>query len=83
MLDPEIYKVECVPDRPTSGMWHGGPNPVWMTVEHIPTKMCVRVLHTSQRKARDTALMALELILDASDLQECSFPESLEEARHD
>lgn len=81
MLDPETIKiVECVPDKPKSGMWHCGPNPFWVTVEHIPTKMRVRVLHSSQWKARENALAALELILDASDMEKCSFPEALEES---
>ena len=72
----EDLRVEVVTDRPTSGMWHCGPNPVWVTVTHVPTMVSARAYHRSQHKAREMALACVEMMIeDAGD--QCSFPEAL------
>lgn len=75
----EPFRVEVVLDKPTSGMWHCGPNPTWVTVTHLPTMVQARAYHRSQHKAREMAMACVEMMLaDAhAENDTCSFPEAL------
>lgn len=75
----EDFRVEVVADRPTSGQWHCGPNPVWVTVTHLPTMVSARAYHRSQHKAREMALTCVQLMIEDALLEgdRCSFPEAL------
>lgn len=80
MTTPELFRVEVTVDKPTSGMWHCGPNPSWVTVTHIPTMTQARAYHRSQHKAREAAMACVQMML--ADLlcenDQCSFPEALD-----
>lgn len=71
-------RVECVVDKPTSGMWHNGPNPSWVTVTHIPTMITARAYDRSQHRARQSAMACVEMMVEASQCDECSFPKLVE-----
>lgn len=76
---PDDYEVQVVVDRPSSGQWHCGPNPVWVTVTHIPTMVSARAYHRSHRKARDMAMACVEMMVEDALLggDQCSYPEAL------
>lgn len=82
MNDDDQFRVDVVADRPTSGMWHNGPNPSWVTVTHLPTMTQARAYHRSQHKAREAAMACVEMMLAdclcAGDV--CSYPEALGDA---
>lgn len=65
-------------DKPTSGMWHCGPNPSWVTVKHNPTQIMARAYHRSQHKAREIAMACVALMVEDARDDVCSFPEALE-----
>lgn len=79
-IGPTTVRVDVVPDKPVSGMWHCGPNPSWVTVTHLPTMQSVRVydMGRGQWKARERARVLLELILDDWEGAEPSFPERVD-----
>ena len=79
MLD-EDYKISFVEDRPVKGMWHNGPNYIWVTVTHKPSQASVRAYGRNQHKTRELAIMTCELLVDASIKQKCFFPERLDDA---
>lgn len=78
-MGDEKFHVEIVVDKPTSGMWHCGPNPSWVTVTHLPTMTQARAYGRSQRKARAAAMACVQMMLDDSLSSDdvCSFPEAL------
>ena len=80
-MAPEDLRVECVADRPTSGMWHCGPNPSWVTVTHLPTMISARAYDRSQHKALQAAKACVEMMLEQSLADRCSFPERLAPAK--
>lgn len=75
MLRNEDIKIECVADRPNGGMWHCGPNPSWVTVTHLPTMISARAYDRSQHKARQAAMACVEMMVEQSREERCSFPE--------
>lgn len=79
MLDLSQIDVNCVEDRPLSGMWHCGPNPCWVTVTHVPTLTSIRIHsgYKSQHQTRAIAIELLELALLETRAETCSFPERL------
>lgn len=80
-LDLTQIKIECIEDKPSAGMWHCGPNPCWITATHIPSGTSVRVYSGNkvQHQARVIALDALELVLEETGAESCSFPENIKE----
>ncbi len=80
MSGPELFRVEVTVDRPTSGMWHCGPNPSWVTVTHIPTMTQARAYHRSQHKAREAAMACVQMMLGdlLCENDQCSFPEAVD-----
>lgn len=82
MLDPEHIRVDLAHDKPSSGMWHCGPNACWVTVTHLPTLMQVRVYSgdRSQHQARNEAMTLMEMMLDRFGDEPCQFPDVLETA---
>lgn len=79
MLNPEDLKVEGVADKPKSGMWHNGPNPCWVKVTHLPTMISATAYDRSQHKARQSALLCVELMVEQAKTDKCSFPERAKE----
>ena len=79
MIPPEDIRIECVADRPESGMWHTGPNPSWVTVTHIPTMISARAYDLSQHKALRAAMACVEMLVEESRSDRCSFPERITE----
>jgi len=79
MTAPELFRVEVVPDRPSSGMLHSGPNPSCVTVTHLPTMTQARAYGRSQHKAREAAMTCVQMMLAdlCADGDICSFPEAL------
>ncbi len=75
-MNLQDVRIDGAPDRPKSGMWHTGSNPGWVTATHIPTKISATAYHEHQWKAREAAMMALELMVDDCPVEACSFPES-------
>ena len=63
LLDPKDIRIDGIEDRPR-GMWHTGPNSCWVVATHLPTGCQARAYHAQQWKARDAALMVLELMVD-------------------
>lgn len=57
------FEVTVVEDKPASGMWHYGPNACWVTVTHKRTRQSVTVYDGIQYRARERAMMLLELAL--------------------
>ena len=76
MHDSE-YRVEIQEDRPASGMWHCGPNAVWVTVTHLPTMISARMFDQQMHKAIQAATACCEMMVDQSRLLKCQFPERL------
>ena len=79
MVVPSDVQIDCMEDRPASGMWHCGPNPFWITITHKPTGNSVRLYsgEKTQHKTMQEALEILELILSFSPDCVPSFPERL------
>lgn len=82
MTELEEYRVEMVPDRPTSGQWHCGPNPAWVTVTHLPTMISARAFDQSPHHAKQAAQACCEMMVEQSRLAECQFPERVERGDH-
>lgn len=72
------YRVEMVEDRPTSGMWHCGPNAAWVTVTHLPTMISARAFDQSHHKAKQAAQACCEMMVEQSRLLKCRFPERVQ-----
>lgn len=77
----EDFKIELAHDKPGSGMWHTGPNPAWVTVTHLPTMISARMFDTSEWKARDAAMACVEMMVEQSRCDKCSFPEAVDKGR--
>lgn len=78
--NPNDFRVDITHDRPTSGMWHCGPNACWITATHIPTQTQVRLYSgklRSQHHVRDLALMFLDMVLEETGADTCQFPEQV------
>lgn len=73
--DSPIFTITSAVDKPDSGMWHCGPNNSWVQVTHNPTGISATAYHKSQHKARQTAMAAVELMIQDSPLAEAHFPE--------
>ena len=73
-MDAE-YRIELVEDRPTSGMWHCGPNAAWVTVTHLPTMISARAFDQHHHDAKQAAQACCELMVEQSRLLRCQFPE--------
>jgi len=71
------YLVELVEDKPTSGMWHCGPNAGWVTVTHLPTMISARAFDQSHHRAKQAAQACCEMMVEQSRLLKCQFPERL------
>ena len=71
------YRVELIEDRPTSGMWHCGPNAAWVTVTHLPTMISARAFDEQHHKAKQAAQACCEMMVEQSRLLKCQFPERL------
>ena len=80
---PFVFRIDITADRPTSGQWHCGPNPCWVTVTHLPTMTEARAYHRSQHKAREAAMVCVQLMLSdtLTEGDTCSYPEALSAAR--
>jgi len=76
MFEPQDIRIDLTVDKPSSGMWHCGPNPSWVTVTHLPTMVQVRAYHRSQHKAREMALACVAMLVEDAG-ETCSFPEVL------
>lgn len=83
MASEDDYKIEIAHDKPSKGMWHTGPNPAWVTVTHLPTMISARMLDHSEHKARDAALTCVQMMVDQSRCDKCSFPEVIEPSKSD
>jgi len=73
----EYHVTSIVEDRPLSGMWHCGPNAMWVTVTHLPTMISARMFDDHPHRARASALACCELMVEQSRLLKCQFPERL------
>lgn len=73
------YRVELVEDRPSSDMWHCGPNIVWVTVTHLPTMISARAFGQSHHHAKQAAQTCCEMMVEQSRLLRCQFPERVRE----
>lgn len=71
------YRVDMQEDRPSGGMWHCGPNNVWVTVTHLPTMISARAFDTSPHHARQAAMACCEMMVDQSRLIKCQFPDRI------
>lgn len=71
------YHIETVEDRPAAGMWHTGPNAVWVTVTHLPTMISARAFDQHQHHAIQTARTCCEIMVDTSRMLKCQFPDRL------
>ena len=72
--------VNIVEDRPTSGMWHCGPNVCWITVTHLPAMAQVRVYSggiKSQHRVRQNAMDLLAMMIAEHGDGPCQFPERM------
>ena len=78
----EQWRVEVTEDRPESGMWHCGPNAVWVTVTHLPTMISARAFEQSCHHAKQAAMACCEMMVEQSRLLKCQFPERLAGAHH-
>ena len=80
---PFVFRIDITADRPTSGQWHCGPNPCWVTVTHLPTMAEARAYHRSQHKAREAAMACVELMISdtMTEGDTCSYPEAISAAR--
>ena len=76
-IDPKEVQVDMVADKPEKGMWHCGPNAVWMTATHIPTGASVTVYSgaTSSHKARDDLYALLAMAIDVARGETPMFPD--------
>jgi hypothetical protein len=76
-LAVQDLRIDCYHDKPTSGMWHCGPNSCWVQITHIPTQMTARAYHRNQWKARQAAMDCIEFMVSdyCGDLPQ--FPEVL------
>lgn len=77
VLSPDTIRIDCVHDKPDRGMWHCGPNACWVTVTHLPTGVSARAYHRNQWKARETAMTAVELLIDVAGPDLPMFPEKV------
>lgn len=57
-------RVDWEDNRPPRGMWHCGPNSGWFTAHHLPTDTIVRVFWDNQYRAREKAMLLLELAVE-------------------
>ncbi len=71
------YHIDVIEDRPLSGMWHCGPNAVWVTVTHLPTMISARAFDTRHHEAKRAAQACCEMMVEQSRLLKCQFPERL------
>jgi protein subunit release factor A len=78
-IDPKDIKIECIADRPKSGMWHTGPNNSWIRVTHLPTMISATMFDDQQHRARDAAMTCVEMMVEQSRLDKCWYPENLKE----
>lgn len=79
MAAGDEYRVELVEDRPSSGMWHCGPNAGWVTVTHLPTMISARMFDMNHFLAKEAALACCEMMVEQSRLLKCQFPERIED----
>ena len=73
----EEYEVTLTEDKPSSGMWHCGPNAAWVTVTHKPTMISARMFDQQHHKAKQAAQACCEMMVEQSRLLKCQFPERL------
>lgn len=79
--DPDDVVVTFTSDKPKSGMFHCGPVPCWVQATHKPTMMTARAYSRNQMRAKESAMMALEFMIDCADAADdsyCIYPEVLE-----
>lgn len=72
---PGEWHVEMVEDKPSSGMWHCGPNAAWVTVTHLPTMISARAFDQSHHHAKQAAQACCEMMVEQSRLLKCQFPD--------
>src|SRR3990167_6098311 len=65
---PEYVITRHVEDRPLRGMWHCGPNAVWVEVTHLPTMISARAFDERGFDAKQTALTCCQLMVEQSRL---------------
>lgn len=75
MIERGDFRIELITDRPQSGQWHCGPNSAWVQVTHLPTMIAARAYGRNHRQARSNAMACVEMLLEASGVTECLFPE--------
>lgn len=76
------YRVEMAEDKPSSGMWHCGPNAAWVTVTHLPTMISATAYDTRHHKAKQAAQACCEMMVQESRLDRCQFPHTIERGDH-
>lgn len=77
MTPTSDYSVTLIEDRPATGMWHSGPNAVWVTVTHIPTQISATAFDEQHHRAKQMAQTCCELMVSESRLLKCQFPERI------
>jgi len=75
LKSPEYVVTRHIEDRPLRGMWHCGPNAVWVEVTHLPTMISARAFDQNGHHAKQTALTCCQLMVEQSRLLKCQFPE--------
>lgn len=80
---PGPWYVSLVEDRPTSGMWHCGPNAAWVEVTHLPTMISARAFGKSHHKAKQAAMNCCQMMIEESGVVACQFPERIKHPADD
>lgn len=76
-MNPKDIRVDMVADKPEKGMWHCGPNAVWMTATHLPTGASVTVYSGAmiEHKARNELYTLLSMAIEVAGGEVPMFPD--------